>query len=113
MFDFHARVPGEELNSRLAALRARLSAADPDWKLALVSHKINLYYLTGTMQDGVLTVTPDEAILWVRRSLDRAQRESLFPDIRLMRSYRTLGEHFTEIPETVYLETKTAAPLFR
>lgn len=109
MFDFHARVPGEELNSRLAALRARLSAADPDWKLALVSHKINLYYLTGTMQDGVLTVTPDEAILWVRRSLDRAQRESLFPDIRLMRSYRTLGEHFTEIPETVYLETKTAA----
>lgn len=108
MFDFHARVPREELDSRLVALRARLSAADPDWKLAFVNHKINLYYLTGTMQDGVLTITPDEAILWVRRSIDRAQRESNFADIRPMRSYRTLGEHFTAVPETVYLEAKTA-----
>lgn len=108
MFDFHARVPREELDRRLAALRAKLSQTDPDWSLVLVSSKINLYYLTGTMQEGVLTVTPDEAILWVRRSLERAGQESLFADIRPMRSYRTLAEHFASVPACVYLETKTA-----
>lgn len=108
MFDFHARVPQEELSRRLAALRARLSAADETWSLALITHKINLYYFTGTMQEGVLSVTPNEAILWVRSSFDRAVRESLFADIRPMRSYRTLAEHFGAPPAQVYLESKTA-----
>ena len=98
MFDFHARVPRQELEARLAALRARLTAADPGWQLALVNSKVNMYYLAGTMQDGVLTITPNEAILWVRRQYDRAVRESEFADIRPMRSYRTLGEHFGEAP---------------
>ena len=108
MFDFHARVPREELDRRLAALRARLTAADPAWKLALVNSKINMYYLAGTMQEGVLTITPDETILWVRRSFDRAVGESNLPDIRPMRSYRTLGEYFTEAPASVFVEAKTA-----
>lgn len=108
MFDSHAPVPREELDRRLAALRAALSQDDPAWSLALVRHKVNLYYLTGTMQEGVLTITPDEAILWVRRSLERAGRESAFADIRPMRSYRALGEHFGAAPESVYLETNTA-----
>lgn len=108
MFDFHARVPRQELESRLAALRARLTAADPDWQLALVNSKVNMYYLAGTMQDGVLTITPNEAILWVRRQYDRAVRESEFADIRPMRSYRTLGEHFGEAPAAAYVEAKTA-----
>lgn len=108
MFDFHARVPRQELESRLAALRARLTAADPGWQLALVNSKVNMYYLAGTMQDGVLTITPNEAILWVRRQYDRAVRESEFADIRPMRSYRTLGEHFGEAPAAAYVEAKTA-----
>lgn len=108
MFDFHARVPRQELEARLAALRARLTAADPGWQLALVNSKVNMYYLAGTMQDGVLTITPDEAILWVRRQYDRAVRESEFADIRPMRSYRTLGEHFGEAPAAAYVEAKTA-----
>lgn len=108
MFDFHARVPKQELDNRLAALRARLTSADPDWQLVLVNNKINLYYLTGTMQEGVLTITPKQAILWVRRHFDRAVKESYFADIRPMRSYRVIGEHFGQPPATVYLESKTA-----
>ncbi|MDR3766012.1 MAG: Xaa-Pro peptidase family protein [Butyricicoccus sp.] len=108
MFDFHARVPKEELDCRLNALRAKLSQADPDWSLILIHHKVNLYYLTGAMQEGVLTITPEEAILWVRRSLERARNESHFADIRPMRSYRTLAEHFQSMPACVYLETKAA-----
>lgn len=108
MFDFHARVPKEELDNRLAALRAKLQETDPKWSFVLICDKINLYYLTGTVQQAALTITPDEAILWVRRSLERAQQESYFADIRPMRSYRTLAEHFQHMPSCVYLEAKNA-----
>lgn len=104
----HAKVPAAELESRLARLRTAMDAHDPDWKLILINHKYNMYYLTGTMQDGVLTITPDSATLWVRRWYPRAVEESEFADIRPMRSFRELGEAFPNVPETVYLEAKTA-----
>ena len=104
----HAQVPAQELEARLTRLRAVMDAHDPGWKLILINHKYNMYYLTGTMQDGVLTVTPDSATLWVRRWYPRAVEESLFPDIRPMRSFRELAAAFPAVPETVYLEEKTA-----
>ena len=85
------RIPRAELDARLAALRAALTKADPLWRLALISDKINMYYFTGTMQVGVLTVTPESAALWVRRDPDRAREESLFPDLRPMKSFRFLA----------------------
>lgn len=103
------RVPKEELGRRLAAFRRGMNAIDPDWSMALINHKINMYYLTGTMQEGVLVIRPDAATLWVRRSFDRAQSESLFGDIRPMRSFRTLGEYYTDIPPVAYIETRTAS----
>ncbi len=76
-------------------------------ELAVVLSKINLYYFTGTMQDGMLLVPRDgEACLWVRRSFERAVDESLFPAIRPMRSYRDAAASMTAIPTTVYLETE-------
>lgn len=108
MADQLRRVPKPELDSRLAAFRRGMDALDPNWSMALINHKINLYYLTGTMQDGVLAIRPDSAILWVRRSYERGRNESLFDDIRPMRSFRTLGEFYTDLPETAYVETRTA-----
>lgn len=104
----HPQVPARELETRLARLRAAMDAHDPAWQLILINHKINMYYLTGTMQDGVLAVTPDSATLWVRRWYPRAAEESLFGDIRPMRSFRELAAAFPAVPETVYLEEKTA-----
>ncbi len=103
------RVPKSELEARLAAFRRAMTALDPDWSLALIHHKINMYYMTGTMQDGVLVIRPDEAILWVRRSMIRARNESLFDDIRPMKSFRTLGEYYTDLPDTAYVETRFAS----
>lgn len=108
MADELRRVPKSELDARLSALRRALDETDPNWSMALINHKINMYYLTGTMQDGVLVVRPDSAILWVRRSFERGRNESLFPDIRPMKSFRTLGEFYTDAPETAYVEQKTA-----
>ena len=66
-----------------------MEAELPDWELAAFFGKINQYYFTGTMQDGVLLVPRDaEAVLCVRRSFERACAESLFPAIQPMKSFR-------------------------
>ena len=66
------KVPKDELDARLAALRAALTQADPAWQMAILGDKISMYYFTGTMQVGAFVVTPDSAVLWVRRDLGRA-----------------------------------------
>ncbi len=101
------KVPFSELDSRLKRLRAIMDTHNPDWKLAVIFNKINLYYLTGTMQDGMLLIPRDEeAVLWVRRSYERAVDESLFPDIRPMNSFQDAAKSAKSIPTVVYTETE-------
>ncbi len=88
-----AQVPRAELDDRMQRFRSRMEAVCPDWELAAFFGRVNQYYLTGTMQDGLLLVPRDgDAVFWVRRSLERACAESLFPDIRPMRSFRDAAQ---------------------
>ena len=103
----HTPVPADELSARLSRLRGAMSQRDPAWSMMLLDNKIDLYYLTGTMQEGALVITPDEAVLFVRRSFACAQQESLFPDIRPMGSFRSIAEAFPQIPDTVYVTART------
>src|ERR1035437_8813580 len=83
------RVPLTELNSRLNFFRKEMDSANPEWAIAVIFSKINQYYFSGTMQDGMLIIPRnDEAVLWVRRSYERALDESLFPVIKPMDSFR-------------------------
>ncbi len=101
------KVPLSELTDRLIRFRHLMDARHPDWEIAIIFSKLNLYYFTGTMQDGMLLVPRHgEACLWVRRSFERAEDESLFPRILQMRSYRDAAASMTTIPDTVYLETE-------
>jgi Xaa-Pro dipeptidase len=102
-----SKVPLSELSSRMDRFRARMDMYAPDWELVIVFSKINMYYFTGTMQDGMLLVPrAGEAVLWVRRSFERAMDESLFPDIRPMEGYRDAAAYSGAIPSTVHLETE-------
>jgi len=77
----------------------------PGWEITAVFSKINVYYFTGTMQEGVLFIPRnDEAVYWVRRSYERAAEESLFPIIKPMESYRDAAVTMKNLPDTVYLE---------
>ncbi|HQF37765.1 MAG TPA: Xaa-Pro peptidase family protein [Opitutaceae bacterium] len=103
------QVPLSELNDRMARFRARMDADCPDWELAAFFGRINQYYFTGTMQDAVLLVPRGgEAVLWVRRSQERARDESLFPAIRPMRSYRDALPAGATKWRTIHLETELA-----
>ncbi|NYT05372.1 MAG: aminopeptidase P family protein [Methanomicrobiales archaeon] len=100
-------VPPAELNDRLKRFRAEMDEKEPDWELAAFFGNINLYYLTGTMQDGVLLVPRDgEAVFHVRRSFERALHESRFPAIEPMKSFRDAAGRFCAMPGSVHMETE-------
>lgn len=101
-------VPAAELESRLARFRAAMDKADPGWEMAVVNHKVTMYYFTGTMQEGALIIRPQDAVLWVRRSYDRACTESHFSDIRPMKSFREVAAYYGAYPRKVYVEVKKA-----
>ena len=101
------KVPLAELKNRMRNFRKRMDISNPEWELAVVFSKINLYYFTGTMQDGMLIIPRHgEAIFWVRRSYERALDESLFPGIEPMSSFRDAVNSISGLPDTVYLETE-------
>lgn len=100
-------VPKAELEQRHQAIRSRMNQDCPEWQLLAIFSKINQFYFTGTMQDGVLLIPRDQpAIYWVRRSLQRAQDESEFNDIRPMNSFRDAAAAMAPLPTTVHLETE-------
>ena len=101
------KVPLTELDDRLKRFRERMDKHQPGWEMAGITAKVPLYYFTGTMQDGLLLIPRDgDATFWVRMSYERAEAESLFPDIRAMRSYRDIAAAIKTVPQTVYLETE-------
>lgn len=101
-------VPASELEKRLLAFRQAMDKAHPGWEMAAINHKIAMYYFTGTMQEGVLLIRPQDAILWVRRSYDRACNESHFDDIRPMRSFREAAAYYGKAPKIMYIEARKA-----
>ncbi len=99
------KVPLTELDNRLNRFRARMDRDRPDWEAAAITSPINLYYFTGTIQDGLLLVPRNgDAVFWVRKSYERACNESQFPDIRKMTSFRDAAAAMGPLKKQVYLE---------
>ena len=100
------RIPAAELKDRMNRFRNKMDQNCPDWSWAILFSKVNQFYLTGTMQDGMLIIPRDEeAVFFVRRSYERALDESHFPCIRPMRSYRDASKYMGKAPEVIYTET--------
>ncbi|HLN63682.1 MAG TPA: Xaa-Pro peptidase family protein [Symbiobacteriaceae bacterium] len=82
--------PKAELDRRLATLRQHLAAAGLDG--ALLHGVTNLFYYTGTAQQGHLWVpAAGEPVLLVRRVLERARQESALERLEPLTSLRNLA----------------------
>lgn len=100
-------VPLSELEDRLKRFRLRMDKGHPNWQMAVIFSKLNMFYFTGTMQEGMLIIPKDEAAtLWIRRSYERALEESLFPQIKPMSGFKEAAAFYGKLPSTVYLETE-------
>ncbi len=85
-------VPREELDRRHEALWRRLPDLGVD--LVLVATNPNLYYFTGSMQEGLLALSPSlpGPVYLAKRVHERARRESALDDVRPAVSPKRLCE---------------------
>lgn len=90
--DHDPRTPKEELEWRHKAIAPHLENAGLD--LTVVTSNPSLFYLTGSIQEGMLVMGPECPcpVYMVRRVLERAQHESHLDDVRPAVSPKRLGE---------------------
>ena len=101
------KVPLYELEERMSRFRALMDTGHPGWETVIILGKINQYYFTGTMQDGMHLISRQrDPVFFVRRSYERAGKEALFPDIRPMNSFRDAAKDTGVLSGTVCLETE-------
>jgi len=102
-----AYTPAWEIYMRIAAFQQALAEASLD--AALIKQNVDLYYLTGTMQDSYLYVPVEgEPTLMVYRNRDRAAVESPLKNVVQLTSLRKIPDlirdNGSEIPGTLGLE---------
>ena len=88
--------PKEELETRIRKLKTLMEKASLDG--AFFHYKIDYYYLSGTMQDSLLYVPVDsDPILFVKREISRARRESGLENIVPYRSIKDIPQHLKPV----------------
>jgi Xaa-Pro dipeptidase len=88
--------PAEDIESRIKKVRCLMEEASLDG--AFFHYKIDYYYLSGTMQDSLLYIPVDgEPILFVKREIGRARRESPLKNIVPFRSLKDVKPYVGSI----------------
>ncbi len=94
------KLPDDEIEKRLSALREKLSATGLDG--ALFNYAIDVFYFSGTRQNSVVWVpVAGEPVLLVRKSYSRAVQESFVRDVRPFPSSRELPDVFGNDVKTI------------
>ena len=101
------RITKKELDERLMCFCFMMDETHPDWDTAFVISKVNQYYFTGTMQDGLLIIKRSRnAYYLVRRSFERAKDESPLDIIHRMENYRDAALFVGPQCGNAYFETE-------
>ncbi|PYG88584.1 Xaa-Pro aminopeptidase [Ruminiclostridium sufflavum DSM 19573] len=108
-----ATVTKQELETRILNLCTAMTKSCPEWDTALIINRINQYYLTGTMQEGLLVIKRNKtAQYFIRRSFKRAKEESMLKDSAVcafypMESYRDAAQVMGSELGNTLVETET------
>lgn len=99
--------PLKEIENRLARIRAGMKKQEMEG--LLVIQKMNLYYLSGTTQDGLLFVPLEgKPLLMIKRERERAKVESPMEDVIGLKSTREIPSliraHRGRLPQSLGLE---------
>lgn len=89
-------VPAGEISQRVSRLQHMLQEKSVDG--ALILDSLNMYYYTGTIQQGVVFVpTEGEPVFLVRRSFERAQLETPLKRIFPLKGFSQLRVTLTDL----------------
>jgi Xaa-Pro dipeptidase len=99
--------PLEEIENRLTRIRTGMKKQEVE--ALFVVQKMNLYYLSGTTQDGFLFIPLEgKPLLMIRRELERARVESPLNQIVALKSNREISlliqSHIGKLPNSLGLE---------
>lgn len=90
MIDIVPDIPAELVNERIARLQEAMQLAHID--AFLITQNVDLYYFSGSMQNGYLFVpSAGEATFYVRRSVQRARQETALR-VAELGAFRLFGE---------------------
>ena len=102
------KLTANELDERRAKFCAEMHKSCPVWDTALIIGRVNQYYFTGTVQDGLLIIYSHGGYaFYVRKSPERAALESPLTNIFPMNSYRDAAEKEGARLGNTYIETET------
>lgn len=75
----YAKVPGAELINRYKKFTTYMDMINEAWRYIFIFNPVNIYYFTGSMQDGILFIQKDEEpVYFVKRSVERAEIETRY-----------------------------------
>ena len=87
------RLPQEEAHSRQQRCRQLCARLAPEASGLLIFSRLNIYYLTGTLADGLLWLPLEgDPILLARRGLERCRAESPLAQMALFRSWQDIAD---------------------
>ena len=98
-------VTKQELLARIEKFRILMDTQNPDWNTAFIINRVNQYYFTGTMQDGMLIIKREGTVAYlVRKSFERAKAESPLDWVYPMENYKDAAELVGADCENAYFE---------
>lgn len=99
----------QEITDRIGRLYDALKSQS-GWDFLFITDKINQYYFTGTMQDGLFVIkSGGDYCFFVRRSFERAQIECIIKEnLRPMASYRDVADMTGKNSGQIYIETESS-----
>jgi Xaa-Pro dipeptidase len=98
-----------ESMSRIERLKSAMDRKDPDWGTVLLVGRVNQYYFTGSMQDGLLIIRKDGTVnYFVRKSFEKARIDSELSNVFPMESYRDAAKAVGAECGRTYIETEIA-----
>ena len=98
----------QEILGRIQKLYDTIKSQDNNWNFVFITDKINQYYFTGTIQDGLFVLKNDGCYYYfVRKSFERAKieciiKENLYP----MVSYKDVANITGKNTGKIYIETE-------
>lgn len=96
----------QELENRISNLFKLLNTAEYKFDTAIIISRVNQFYFTGTMQDGILIMKKDGTLSYfVRKSFDRAKIESPLDIVYKISTYKDILEFISPDFGCTYIET--------
>ncbi|MCA1928220.1 MAG: Xaa-Pro peptidase family protein [Calditerrivibrio sp.] len=94
-----------ELLDRIERFKRNLSRLDNNWEVAAIFGKVNLFYFTNTMQNGVLIIERGgKNYFFIRKSFDRGKIESPLKFIYQMKSFKDILNYTNLKYDSIHIE---------